>query len=94
MNYLQIKLISNLEAFRDYLEEQDQDLLKRQRYCVKALGPQEPSEPQDCDKAKNDGQNSTNSSDDGKDGTSDTDVVKGAIIERKITKIDKTFSDC
>ena len=41
MNFIKSTVISNLESFRDYLEQQDEELQKRPKYCVDYFAPKE-----------------------------------------------------
>lgn len=74
MNYLQHKLVVNLEALRDYLEEKDENLQKRPRIFAETFAVENSSEPQEAEKLRGDDHNSTGSSED-KEAIIDTDVI-------------------
>ena len=84
MNFIKSTVLSNLESFRDYLEQQDEELQKRPKYCVDYFAPKEAVEFQESDKVKSDN-NSTGSSDE-KEGSNDEVVL--------VTKMVKNISEC
>ena len=84
MNFIKSTVITGLESVRDYLEQHDEDLLKRPKICVEYFSPKDAKEQFDSDKVKSDN-NSTGSSDE-KEGSNDD----AATDFKKVSNI----SDC